>query len=169
MEWMLGNTFSFLVFGTFGAAWLALACSNLPMIGAMGAYTTGAVGPEATAAAEAEFYSSFGECSPTKWSVVVLILHLSFRLTDTRLRDHNLWILCSEDQHHLRIYLRNCKRGSLPLRRILLGARRRQQARCGRNAEGRRSYILHWMFVGMVSACGQFVGSAGIWHILASR
>lgn len=60
MEWMLGNTFSFLVFGSFGAAWFALATTNLPMFGTMSAYTAGATTPEAVAAAQAEFYSSFG-------------------------------------------------------------------------------------------------------------
>lgn len=60
MEWVLGNTFSFLVFGSFGAAWFALACTNLPMFDTMGAYTASATTPEAVAAAQAEFYSSFG-------------------------------------------------------------------------------------------------------------
>lgn len=61
MEWVLGNTFSFLVFGSFGAAWFALACTNLPMFDAMDAYTRTAATPEAVAAAQAEFYSSFGK------------------------------------------------------------------------------------------------------------
>ncbi|CZT21812.1 uncharacterized protein RCC_07679 [Ramularia collo-cygni] len=61
MEWMLGNTFSFLVFGSFGAAWFALACTNLPMFGAMTTYTAGLTDAHAIEAAQAEFYSSFGK------------------------------------------------------------------------------------------------------------
>lgn len=57
MEWFLGNTLSFLIFGAFGAAWLALSSSS--MFNAEGAYTALAHTPTEVAAAEAEFNSSF--------------------------------------------------------------------------------------------------------------
>ncbi|MDI1492706.1 MAG: hypothetical protein OHK93_004488 [Ramalina farinacea] len=39
-EWIIGNTFPFVVFGTFGAFWLAFACTLIPWFNAYGAYVT---------------------------------------------------------------------------------------------------------------------------------
>ncbi|KAF2170804.1 hypothetical protein M409DRAFT_63862 [Zasmidium cellare ATCC 36951] len=50
MEWVLGNTFSFLVFGSFGAAWFALSSLNLEPF---------ASGSHSVYANEAEFDASF--------------------------------------------------------------------------------------------------------------
>ena len=81
MEWILGNTFPFVVFGTYGkslslgrsttqeyqldkpslqigAFWLSLAATLQPSYNAVGAYTNGASNP---AVGEAEFLASFGE------------------------------------------------------------------------------------------------------------
>jgi succinate-acetate transporter protein len=60
MEWIIGNTFPFVVFGSYGAFWLALGATLQPGYNAMGAYTEGLTG-EAAAAGEAEFLSSFGK------------------------------------------------------------------------------------------------------------
>jgi len=56
MEWILGNTFPFVVFGTYGAFWLSLAATLQPSYNAVGAYTNGASNP---AVGEAEFLASF--------------------------------------------------------------------------------------------------------------
>lgn len=58
MEWFLGNTLSFLIFGSFGAAWLALS-SSTSIFNAEGTYTALAHTPAELNAAEAEFNSSF--------------------------------------------------------------------------------------------------------------
>ncbi|KAH9845286.1 transcriptional activator of ethanol catabolism AlcS [Teratosphaeria destructans] len=63
MEWFLGNTFSFLVFGTFGAGLLSLAAPNLPAFNLQNYVATHAVTPMALTAAEQaaierEYYSS---------------------------------------------------------------------------------------------------------------
>ena len=39
-EWIIGNTFPFVVFGTFGAFWLAFASTLQPFYNAYGAYVT---------------------------------------------------------------------------------------------------------------------------------
>ena len=39
-EWIIGNTFPFVVFGTFGAFWLAFASTLQPFFNAYGAYVT---------------------------------------------------------------------------------------------------------------------------------
>jgi succinate-acetate transporter protein len=65
MEWIIGNTFPFVVFGSYGAFWLALGATLEPSFNASGAYTAGLSGA-AAAAGEAEFLSSFGECAPAR-------------------------------------------------------------------------------------------------------
>ena len=62
MEWIIGNTFPCVVFGSYGAFWLALAATLQPVYNAEGAFTSGKSGAEA-AAGQAEFLSSFGQCS----------------------------------------------------------------------------------------------------------
>jgi uncharacterized protein len=62
MEWIIGNTFPFVVFGSYGAFWLALAATLQPSYNASGAYTVDLTGA-AKAAGEAEFLSSFGKAS----------------------------------------------------------------------------------------------------------
>jgi hypothetical protein len=57
-QWIIGNTFPFVVFGTFGAFWLTFGFTNVPFYNATGAfvtetYTTGAENPE--------FNASFGK------------------------------------------------------------------------------------------------------------
>lgn len=59
MEWILGNTFSMVVFGTYGAFWLTLATTLVPFYNAEGYFTAGKTGA-ALLAGEAEFYESFG-------------------------------------------------------------------------------------------------------------
>ena len=39
-EWIIGNTFPFVVFGTFGAFWLSFAATLQPFFNAYGAYVT---------------------------------------------------------------------------------------------------------------------------------
>ncbi|KAH7385113.1 GPR1/FUN34/yaaH family-domain-containing protein [Cadophora sp. MPI-SDFR-AT-0126] len=58
MEWIIGNTFPFVVFGSYGAFWLALGATLQPSYNAEAAYTSGLTGAEA-AAGTAEFLSSF--------------------------------------------------------------------------------------------------------------
>ena len=60
MEWIIGNTFPFVVFGSYGAFWLALAATLQPVYNAEGAYTSGKSGAKA-ATGQAEFLSSFGQ------------------------------------------------------------------------------------------------------------
>ena len=59
MEWIIGNTFPFVVFGSYGAFWLALGATLQPSYNAEAAYTSGLTGAEA-ATGTAEFLSSFG-------------------------------------------------------------------------------------------------------------
>lgn len=59
MEWVLGNTFSMVVFATYGAFWLTLATTLVPFYNAEGYFTAGKTGA-ALVAGEAEFYESFG-------------------------------------------------------------------------------------------------------------
>ena len=76
MEWIIGNTFPFVVFGSYGAFWLALGATLQPSYNAEGAYTSGLTGAEA-AAGQAQFLSSFGMSSPatffTLWKIYELI------------------------------------------------------------------------------------------------
>ncbi|KAG4435288.1 hypothetical protein IFR05_009214 [Cadophora sp. M221] len=58
MEWIIGNTFPFVVFGSYGAFWLTLGATLQPSYNAEGAYTSGLTGAEA-AAGQAKFLSSF--------------------------------------------------------------------------------------------------------------
>lgn len=44
-EWIIGNTFPFVVFGSFGAFWLGFAATLQPFYGAYGAYSTNADAP----------------------------------------------------------------------------------------------------------------------------
>ena len=39
-EWIIGNTFPFVVFGTFGAFWLTFGATLVPSFNAYGAYVT---------------------------------------------------------------------------------------------------------------------------------
>lgn len=59
MEWILGNTFSMVVFGTYGAFWFTLGTTLVPFYNAEGAFTTGQTG-SAVLAGKAEFYASYG-------------------------------------------------------------------------------------------------------------
>jgi hypothetical protein len=57
-QWIIGNTFPFVVFGSFGAFWLTFGFTNVPFYNAAGAfvtstYTTGTENPE--------FNASFGK------------------------------------------------------------------------------------------------------------
>ncbi|THV96766.1 GPR1/FUN34/YaaH-class plasma membrane protein-like protein [Aureobasidium pullulans] len=58
-EWLIGNTFPFVVFGSFGAFWLTFAATLQPFYNAYGAFS-----PDATAPGEGlatvEFNASFG-------------------------------------------------------------------------------------------------------------
>ena len=59
MEWIIGNTFSFVVFGSYGAFWLALAATLNPFYNAEGAFVGESTGA-AAAAGMAEFQTSLG-------------------------------------------------------------------------------------------------------------
>lgn len=57
-QWIIGNTFPFVVFGSFGAFWLTFGFTNVPFYNAAGAfvtstYTTGTENPQ--------FNASFGK------------------------------------------------------------------------------------------------------------
>uniref|UniRef100_A0A8H7MYC3 GPR1/FUN34/YaaH-class plasma membrane protein n=1 Tax=Bionectria ochroleuca TaxID=29856 RepID=A0A8H7MYC3_BIOOC len=58
LEWILGNTFSFVVFGSYGAFWLAFGVTLQPAYNAEGAYTAGKTGA-AEAAGMAQFESTY--------------------------------------------------------------------------------------------------------------
>lgn len=57
LEFILGNTFPFVVFGSFGAFWLTFGATLTPMYNAAAAYQTD---PSDPAAGTAEFSASFG-------------------------------------------------------------------------------------------------------------
>ncbi|OAL37045.1 hypothetical protein AYO20_03814 [Fonsecaea nubica] len=58
LEWILGNTFPFVVFGSFGAFWLAFGATLTPYFNAEGAFTAGATTVAEKAAGAASFESS---------------------------------------------------------------------------------------------------------------
>ncbi|KAF9266271.1 hypothetical protein L218DRAFT_971644 [Marasmius fiardii PR-910] len=64
MEWILGNTFSFVAFVSFGGFWLSLATTNDPMHAITSAYSGGANSPAYNSGLM--FYFAF-------WTVVVFI------------------------------------------------------------------------------------------------
>jgi len=59
MEWIIGNTFPFVVFGSYGAFWLTLGATLQPSFNAEGAYVPTGASPAVAAAGTAEFLSSF--------------------------------------------------------------------------------------------------------------
>lgn len=60
LEWILGNGFIFVVFGTFGSFWLTTGANLVPYFHAMGAYTDGKSG-QALQAAMQEYYATYGQ------------------------------------------------------------------------------------------------------------
>ena len=60
-EWIIGNTFPFVVFGTFGAFWLSFAATLQPFFNAYGAYVTN---PTQAAASMGEPGNSAGLATP---------------------------------------------------------------------------------------------------------
>ncbi|WPG99241.1 Hypothetical protein R9X50_00205200 [Acrodontium crateriforme] len=58
MEWIIGNTFPFVVFGSFGAFWLAFAATLTPFYNAEGAFIASATSAAETAAGVEEFQAS---------------------------------------------------------------------------------------------------------------
>jgi succinate-acetate transporter protein len=59
MQWIVGNTFPFVVFGSFGAYWLTFAATLQPFYNAYGAFSPDAAKP-AEGLATTEFTASFG-------------------------------------------------------------------------------------------------------------
>ncbi|MCJ1321246.1 hypothetical protein MMC15_006590 [Xylographa vitiligo] len=59
LEWIIGNTFPFVVFGSYGAFWLALGATLQPSFNAEGAYIPAGASAAVAAAGTAEFLSSF--------------------------------------------------------------------------------------------------------------
>ncbi|KFY03490.1 hypothetical protein O988_01433 [Pseudogymnoascus sp. VKM F-3808] len=55
MEWVIGNTFTMVVFGSYGAFWLTFGATLQPVYNAVGAYTEGAKTEAEIAAAMAQF------------------------------------------------------------------------------------------------------------------
>ncbi|ATY63186.1 transcriptional activator of ethanol catabolism [Cordyceps militaris] len=60
LEWILGNTFVYIVFGSFGAFWLAFAITLTPFYNAEGAFTANATTAAEKAAGEASYQASLG-------------------------------------------------------------------------------------------------------------
>ena len=60
LEWIIGNTFIYIVFGSFGAFWLAFAVTLTPFYNAEGAFIEGKTGA-AKAAGAASFQASLGK------------------------------------------------------------------------------------------------------------
>lgn len=58
-QWIIGNTFPFVVFGSFGAFWLSFGATLQPFYNAYGAFSTEANNP-AAGLATPEFNASFG-------------------------------------------------------------------------------------------------------------
>ncbi|EGX89359.1 transcriptional activator of ethanol catabolism AlcS [Cordyceps militaris CM01] len=58
LEWILGNTFVYIVFGSFGAFWLAFAITLTPFYNAEGAFTANATTAAEKAAGEASYQAS---------------------------------------------------------------------------------------------------------------
>lgn len=60
LEWILGNTFPFIVFASYGAFWLALGATLQPDFNAQSFYVDPSAAPDVQAAGQSEFYASFG-------------------------------------------------------------------------------------------------------------
>jgi succinate-acetate transporter protein len=58
MEWVIGNTFTMVVWGTYGSFWLAFGATLTPFYNAVGAYTVEAKTEAEITAAMAEFNST---------------------------------------------------------------------------------------------------------------
>ncbi|KAI5268192.1 hypothetical protein E4T47_07817 [Aureobasidium subglaciale] len=80
LEWFIGNTFSFVVFGSFGAFWLAFAITLTPFYNAEGAFTSTATTSAETAAGVAKFDASFGYFQLIMGIIVFMYLICSLRI-----------------------------------------------------------------------------------------
>ena len=63
-QFILGNTFPFVVFGSFGAFWLSFAATLQPFYNTYGAYVTDPTMPVASGLETRGFNASFGQFSP---------------------------------------------------------------------------------------------------------
>ncbi|KAJ6790073.1 hypothetical protein PWT90_06914 [Aphanocladium album] len=79
LEWVLGNTFVYVVFGSFGAFWLAFAATLTPWYNAEGAFTDGATTAAEKAAGVASFESSLAFLFVFMGVVVFMYLICSLR------------------------------------------------------------------------------------------
>jgi hypothetical protein len=59
-EWLIGNTFPFVVFGSFGAFWLTFAATLQPFYNAYGAFSPNPLTAPGEGLATVEFNASFG-------------------------------------------------------------------------------------------------------------
>lgn len=100
MEWILGNTFSMVVFGTYGAFWLTLGTTLVPFYNAEGYFTSGKTG-STLLAGEAEYYASYGFylCFLSLLTFIYLICSLRTNLIFVMIflaLDTALWLLTGE-------------------------------------------------------------------------
>ncbi|KAM3515365.1 hypothetical protein MY11210_000927 [Beauveria gryllotalpidicola] len=79
LEWIMGNTFVYIVFGSFGAFWLAFAVTLTPFYNAQGAFTANATTAAERAAGVASFQSSLAFFHVFMGLVVFMFLICSLR------------------------------------------------------------------------------------------
>lgn len=61
MQWIIGNTFPFVVFGTFGAFWLTFGFTLMPAYNAAGAYAADPLTNPAEGLTTQGFNATFGK------------------------------------------------------------------------------------------------------------
>ncbi|KAM3433799.1 hypothetical protein MY4824_005793 [Beauveria thailandica] len=79
LEWIIGNTFVYIVFGSFGAFWLAFAVTLTPFFNAQGAFTANATTAAERAAGVASFQSSMAFFHVCMGVLVFMFLICSLR------------------------------------------------------------------------------------------
>ncbi|KAK8145981.1 hypothetical protein G3M48_003769 [Beauveria asiatica] len=79
LEWIMGNTFVYIVFGSFGAFWLAFAVTLTPFFNAQGAFTANATTAAEKAAGVASFQSSMAFFHVCMGVLVFMFLICSLR------------------------------------------------------------------------------------------
>lgn len=66
MQWIIGNTFPFVVFGTFGAFWITFGMTLTPMYNAAGAYASDPINNPAEGLTVPAFNATFGKTRASK-------------------------------------------------------------------------------------------------------
>lgn len=173
-QWIIGNTFPFVVFGSFGAFWLGWAATLQPFYNAYGAYST--TDNPADGLNTVGFRSSFGTTVPSSLRFSSTSHPPRLYLLEPHTADFHASILLHRYGYHvlhLPHLLHPHKLGLLhdflhprhrlrPSRRRLLPAQQRKRgARAPSTSRRRRRCILH-KYPWVVDFCSYYAGELGL-------